>query len=145
MRQIRFIALVVFALALTPSLALALKVYKTADCEAKGHDLRCLLNDSKVPTATVDIKNTGTTAVSFTVDEWHSRCGFAGGKVESNSYELSGGATRHIELQSPGTDAGGLHINCREIFIVGCKEGSSSVSCKDKLTAQYTLWEGNKQ
>jgi hypothetical protein len=144
MRRIHFIAIA--ALALVPSLAFALTPYKTEGCEVlKNSDIRCLLNDSKVPTATIDLKNKTGSAVSFTVDEWHSRCGFSGGKVESNSFDLSGGATRRIDPQAPGTDKLGFQITCREVFITGCKEGAKSVNCKDAIEAKYTLWVGNKQ
>lgn len=144
MRQIRFFF--IFALfALLPSLAFALKEYRSADCESwKGSEIRCLLNDSRVPTATIEFTSTGS-AVSFTVDEWHSVCGTPGGKVESNTYSLSGGETRRVNAQNPGQDPRGNFITCREIFITDCKEGGQTVDCNKKLKAKYTLWVGNKQ
>lgn len=146
MRQNRFIAIAAL-LALLPSLAFALKPLKTVDCEIwKDSEIRCLLNDSKHPTATINLKNKGTAELTFTVDEWHSVCGWPGGKVESNTYSnVAPGTTRPITPQAAGTDSGGRQITCREIFVANCKEGNTAVNCKDKIEAKYTLWIGNKQ
>jgi hypothetical protein len=133
-------------IALLPLLAQALSPVRTQDCENKTSQFRCLLDDSKFPTATIKVTNKTSETVSFRYDEWHSRCGFAGGKVESNQYNnVAATKSETINAQNPGTDAIGLQITCREIYIADCKKGANPVPCSEVVKVEYTLWKGNKQ
>lgn len=130
-------------LVLLTSPAPAKKVRETQNCQSwsKGRELRCLFNDANVPTATIRVRNTSSSTVSFSYDEWHSQCGSRGGKIESDRYEnLDPGDSVEIQVLAPGRG-----VSCRESFITGCRRGSRQVDCPDVLQAEGTLWVGNLQ
>lgn len=121
----------------------AKKARETQDCQAwnKGRELRCMFDNGEVPTATIRVRNTSSSRVSFSYDEWHSKCGTKGGNVESDAYDnLEPGESVEIVVLAPGRG-----VSCRETFITDCRRGSRKVNCPDVLRAEGTLWVGNRQ
>jgi hypothetical protein len=117
------------------------KRVETADCAVKDHGiLRCLLAGAKYPTGTLTIRNSHESQVTFTWEEWHSTCGFAGGKVETRTLELGGKETKVFNLVSPGAG-----ITCREVFLVDCKVGGAATGCPEVLVATGQMYTGNQQ
>jgi hypothetical protein len=107
-------------------------------------NLRCLFSASQFPTSTIEVavKPEVDGDVTFTYDEWHSRCGFPGGKVVSGTFTASRGKSLFLDV----LDAGG-GISCREGFIVDCKTraGRLERSCSDLLQVSAIEWKGNLQ
>lgn len=139
----RHILVLLAGLILLASPGLAKKARETQSCQAwnKGRELRCLFDDANVPTATIRVRNTSSSTVSFSYDEWHSSCGTRGGKVESDRYEnVEPGDSVEILVLAPGRG-----VSCRESFVTGCRRGSRQVDCPDVLQAEGTLWVGNLQ
>ena len=135
------VLLAAFILLATPGFAK--KARETQDCQSwnKGRELRCLFDNGEVPTATIRVRNTSSSTVSFSYDEWHSRCGTKGGNVESDGYDnLEPGDSVEIVVLAPGRG-----VSCRESFISRCRRGSREVNCSDVLRAEGTLWVGNRQ
>ena len=131
------------ALTLLASPGLAKKARETQNCQSwsKGRELRCLFDNGQIPTATIRVRNTTNSAVSFSYDEWHSSCGTRGGKVESDRYEnVEPGDSVEILVLAPGRG-----VSCRESFITDCRRGSRQVDCSGVLRAEGTLWVGNLQ
>jgi hypothetical protein len=123
--------------------ALAWKSHETKDCQEwkDGRQLRCLLDNPSIPTATIRVTNTSDSQVSFSYDEWHSRCGAKGGRVETNRYrDVEPGESIVIQVLAPGSG-----VTCREGFIAECKRGSKPTPCPDLVRVQSALWVGNLQ
>lgn len=107
-------------------------------CEAQGSGVRCLASGE--PTACVVVKPKKAGAmVSFTYEEWHSKCNFAGGKVQADQLIVGAGGLE-IPLLSPGSD-----ISCRESFLQSCTVGGEAKACSDVLTVELRQYNGNKQ
>ena len=139
----RHILFLLAGLLLLASPGLAKKARETQDCQPwnKGRELRCLFDNAQIPTATIRVRNTSSSMVSFSYDEWHSSCGTRGGKVESDRYEnVEPGDAVEILVLAPGRG-----VSCRESFVTGCRRGSRQVDCPDVLRAEGTLWVGNLQ
>lgn len=136
-------AIVLIASLLLTTPAFAWKTRETRDCQPwrDNRELRCVFDNPNVPTATVRVTNTSDTEVSFSYDEWHSRCGTKGGKVETNRYRnVEPGESIVIQVLAPG---GG--VSCRESFIAECKRGSRPTPCPHLVRVQASLWVGNLQ
>ena len=135
--------LVLLGLVLLATPGLAKKARETQNCQSwsKGRELRCLFDNGQIPTATIRVRNTSGSSVSFSYDEWHSSCGTRGGKVESDRYEnVEPGDSVEILVLAPGRG-----VSCRESFITDCRRGSRQVDCSGVLRAEGTLWVGNLQ
>ena len=123
--------------------AFAWKTRETKDCQPwhDGRELRCLFDNPAVPTATVRVTNTSDSEVSFSYDEWHSRCGTKGGKVETSRYRnVEPGESIVIQVLAPGSG-----VTCRESFVAECKRGSKPTPCPHLVRVQSALWVGNLQ
>ncbi|HWN42110.1 MAG TPA: hypothetical protein VNW71_07790 [Thermoanaerobaculia bacterium] len=143
MKNRNILALAAALMLLASSPGLAKKARETQNCQAwsKGRELRCLFDDAQVPTATIRVRNTSSSRVSFSYDEWHSSCGTRGGKIESDRYEnLDPGDSVEIFVLAPGRG-----VSCRESFVTDCRRGSRQVNCPEVLRAEGTLWVGNLQ
>ncbi|HEX3125840.1 MAG TPA: hypothetical protein VH394_00775 [Thermoanaerobaculia bacterium] len=136
-------ALVLLASLLLAAPALAWKTRDTRDCQPwrEGRELRCVFDNPNVPTATVRVTNTSDSEVSFSYDEWHSRCGQKGGRVETNRYrDVEPGESIVIQVLAPGNG-----VSCRESFVAECKRGSKPTPCTHLVRVQAALWVGNLQ
>ena len=135
--------LAITGLLLLTAPGLAWKSHETTTCVEwnKGRELRCALDNSRIPTATIKVRNNSSSTVSFSYDEWHSGCGSPGGKVESERYrDVEPHESIEIHMLSPGSG-----VNCRESFITRCERDSREVACPEVLRAETTLWVGNQQ
>lgn len=128
--------LVVSFAALTVLASLACSTVTLAEwpCEARGNDIRCLArNDGPDLTSagshpSLTIKNIGAYTVALEYDEWHSTCGFPGGKVRSEILTIRSGDIRGIVMLDRS-----VVTTCREGFFINCQVGNSIVRCKDVL------------
>jgi hypothetical protein len=110
-------------------------------CENRGAQIYCLLRGNTYPTGTITVSNKhASSTVDFTWDEWHSLCGFPGGKVVTQTTGIAVGASKTLLPLSPGNG-----ITCREIFIRDCKLGAATVGCPEVLNALGRVYVGNKQ
>jgi hypothetical protein len=117
------------------------KQVEEVQCTEKNEStIRCLLSGIRFPAGTLTIRNSHASPVTFTWDEWHSACHFAGGKVESKTLEIGGNETKIFDLLSPGAG-----ITCREVFLYDCKIGGAATKCPQVLSGTGQMYTGNKQ
>jgi hypothetical protein len=135
------VSIVVTGLALTASAQSILfpdwKSVKTTQC-AKESDkgFRCVLGGatSLVKVAPVDT----TKNFAFDYEEWHSACGFPGGKMQEQRYSNLSSSVLLLPLNAGGG------ITCREIFIRKCVVGTDPKPCSEAVSVDWTTYSGNR-